>query len=141
MGNDLLIATLAIEADKEPGWEAAFAKVEAMTKADIELLSEEIENWLGDMPGDEDGEIDVEECRERLKDLVSDVQAACSSEHRHLYASEYVVPGWIVYITGGDSWGDSPSEEFDSFNAFLQLGLAEIAGFASRFVQPIKEGV
>lgn len=134
MGNDLLIATLAIQADRQPDWDTAFGYVASMTRADFEAREDEILNWLGDVPTFDEGGIDVEECRELLKNLVGDVQAALDTEHRHLYMSEYVVPGWKVWITGGDSWGDSPSEEFDLFASFLDLGLAEVAGFATHFV-------
>lgn len=138
MGNDLLISTLAIPTGTEPDWDAARALVARIPE---DALVRTVEDWQGISPTCEDGADDIPACRAELVRLVDLVQEATQSEHRHLYLSEYVVPGWTVWITGGDSWGDSPSEEFDYFNAFLGAGfpgetLAQAAGFAHRFVEP-----
>lgn len=132
MGNDLLIATLAIEKDKSPDWDAAFEHVRELTKGQIEAIEGALDNWLGEIPTLEDGEIDVEECRVLLTDLIGDVKAAVESESRHTFGTDYIVPGWTVYLTGGDSWGDAPTAEWDYFAAFQATGLAEVTGFAAR---------
>jgi hypothetical protein len=131
MGNDLLIATLAIEKEKSPDWDAAYEHVQCLTKEQIEGLEEAFDQWAGETPVDADGELDVEEMREQLHNLVGDVKAAVESESRHTFGTDYIVPGWTVYLTGGDSWGDAPTEEWDLFATFHATGLAKVAGFAT----------
>jgi len=136
MGNDLLIATLAIPTvvldEDGPDWTAARAFVSTMSADELNRV---LEQWRGEpLREDENGELDLADGRKEMLDLVERVKEATASEHRHLYSTPYIVPGWTVWITGGDSWGDSPSEEFDLFSAFLDSGLAEAAGFASKFV-------
>lgn len=138
MGNDLLIATLAMPVGKQPDWDAARALVQRMPEDSVVMA---VEDWHGEAPVRDDGDNDVPACRAELLRLVDLVEEATQSENRHLYATEYIVPGWMVWLTGGDSWGDSPSEEFNYFNAFLGVGypgetLAQAAGFAHRFVEP-----
>lgn len=132
MGNDLMLATLAIPSGKEPDWEAARRGIARLSG---ERMEEILYEWGGEAPSDVEGELDLGAARKMILSLVDEVEEACKAEHRHLYCSEYVVPGWKVWITGGDSWGDSPSEEFDLFLAFLNATeLAEAAGFATKFV-------
>lgn len=126
MGNDLLLAHLSIKEGREPDWDAARRQIPTLTDQQME---HGLFDWLGgETPANDDGELDRDECINELNRLVDAVQEAVGSEHRHLYAASFV-PGWTTYVTGGDSWGDSPSEEFDLFNAFLNAGLAETAGF------------
>jgi hypothetical protein len=128
MGNDLLIATLAIPTSVldagGANWEAARAFVLTMSADELDRVCEQ---WRGEP-------LDLTDARKEMLDLVEQVKEATSSEHRRLYATPYIVPGWTVWITGGDSWGDSPSEEFDLFSVFLDSGLAGAAGFAEKFV-------
>jgi hypothetical protein len=127
MGNDLLLASLSIRVGCEPDWDAARRQIPLLTDKQMESG---LFDWLGgETPTiEESGELDRGECIKELNRLLDAVQEAVGSEHRHLYACT-IVPGWTTYITGGDSWGDSPSEEFDLFNAFLDTGLADVAGF------------
>jgi hypothetical protein len=138
VGNDLLIATLAIETGKTPDFDAARTRVRGMGDDD---LAAALENHRGDYELDDDGNLDRAKAIKELLAVVDGVSEATMTEHRHLYETPYIVPGWTVWITGGDSWGDSPSEEFDLFNTFLGAGypgetLAQAAGFAHRFVDP-----
>lgn len=138
MGNDLLISTLAIQSDRKPDWDAARKLIPTLTAEELERA---VFDWSGgDPPGDENGELDIPACQKMLSEVLDEVWAIVENgiEHRHLYATPYIVPGWTVWITGGDSWGDSPSDEFDLFAAFLDSGLAEAAGFAVRFTEPMQ---
>lgn len=144
MGNDLLIATLAMPSNRKPDWDAAKNKVAHLPPERMEAI---LVQMYGDVPAEclteegilDDGEVrlDVAACEAEIIGLIDEVAQACSSEHRHLYSSEYVVPGWRVWITGGDSWGDSPSDEWDLFVAFIEAHeLADAAGFATIFAPP-----
>lgn len=141
MGNDLLIATLAIETGKTPDFDAARSRVRGM---DDEGLAQALDRLRGDYELDDDGNLDRAKAIEEMLALVDAVSEATMSEHRHLYCTPYIVPGWTVWVTGGDSWGDSPSEEFDLFATFLDAGfpgetLAQAAGFAHHFVSQDSE--
>ena len=71
--------------------------------------TDEFQDWFG-LDGDED-------CS--LEDLLDDIETACSVTGRETTTiTTYNDKGekYELNVTGGMSWGDSPTEAYDSFN-------------------------
>ena len=134
MGADLIIATLWIREDAKPDWE----KAEAMAKAirygeegeSFPSVASEgaIYDEIQHMPDDE-AEARLQEALTDHLQLVRDAVDNYATEdgRRDLTATQFA--GWLVYVTGGMSWGDSPGDLFDSISELNQFELLEAAGF------------
>jgi hypothetical protein len=103
MGADMLIATLAIDEDLHPDFAAAHRAVDVITADRVE---------------DPDEFLDLPDLAtpEGLVALRADLHRCLDELERRLGGREFTwipVRGANVYVTGGPSWGDSPTEAFD----------------------------
>jgi len=111
MGADLILATVEIR-ETEPECQARLARM-TFTEADMTRL-EFCGSWL---MGEEWDETMPDKIRELLKDAINTVYNANGRD-----VSSLVIDGNRSFvITGGTSWGDEPSAEWDDFNLFHEF--------------------
>ena len=111
MGADLLLATVEIR-ETEPECQARLARM-TFTEADMTRL-EYCGSWL---MGEEWDETMPDKIRELLKDAIKTVYNANGRD-----VSGLVIDGNRSFVTtGGTSWGDDPSAEWDDFNLFHEF--------------------
>ena len=111
MGADLLLATVEIR-ETEPECQARLARM-TFTEADMTRL-EYCGSWL---MGEEWDETMPDKIRQTLKDAINTVYNANGRD-----VSGLVVDGNRSFVTtGGTSWGDDPSAEWDDFNLFHEF--------------------
>lgn len=121
MGADLLLTALVIETGRAPDFDAARIAIEAVTSAQIEVPDE---FW----DEDPDSDVGLEAIRHELRNSLDDLEAALQ-QSRELASLE--LRGATVYLTGGMSWGDAPTELFDTFTRLLAVPVVlAAAGFA-----------
>jgi hypothetical protein len=115
MGLDLLVAmTPPIDVGREPDWQAARAALAA-------LQDEELPDDLVQLDG-------PEEARRGLESALATVQQEFETPGRGTL--QLFVRGARVLLTGGDSWGGSPSEAFDALSDLGQVdAVFAAAGF------------
>lgn len=140
MGADLLVTWLVIDKDKTPDIEAGR---EAVRNLPIEKLSEAYEEIEGsdigwEDPDNEKGFVDENDewtpvAHEALKKWALAVVDRFENEviagGRDMVA--FPVRGARVYLSGGMSWGDSPTDAFNIIGAMFTLGqsVLEAMGF------------
>ena len=111
MGADLLLATVEIR-ETEPECQARLARM-TFTEADMTRL----EYCGSPLIFDEWDETMPDKIRQTLKDAIDTVYNARSRD-----VSGLVVDGNRSFVTtGGTSWGDDPSAEWDDFNLFHEF--------------------
>lgn len=115
MGADLLITAVEIRESKSQ----CLKRINKLDWSDLDAMYRKFENagiWI-----DEDMNDDatlVKWMKERLKEAVNTVY----SERYSRNVNTLCVDGINKYvITGGMSWGDEPSDEWDCFNLFNEL--------------------
>jgi len=116
----MMINYLAIPEDRLPDWSAAHALLRTKTER---ALDELVPSLL--LEADEPTPEDV---RAHLAETMERVESALIERVRDIDILR--VPGWIVFASGGPSWGETPSQSFDDFWNLLAAGLAQAAGFA-----------
>jgi hypothetical protein len=120
MGADMLIASLVIPSGAQPDFAAAHRRVEAVIAADIDEPDEFLD--LPD-PGTPEGLLAL---REDLHRCLTELEDA-------LVGREFTwteVRDAKVYLTGGLSWGDSPTEAFELVDRLRAVrGVLAAAGF------------
>jgi len=136
MGADLLIATMWIQQDRDPDWTKAQAAADAIHWGkDGEAFPDYAANCsIYDQILDFDGDDVAKEkaLRESINDQLTLIREGIEKlgtqdGRRDLTTSQH--GGWLVYITGESTWGDSPGELFDAICALDQLGVLKAAGF------------
>jgi len=121
MGADMLVSCFfePIDKDFKPDWEGT-----------SKYLEEQIKKWIkkDTVPACIDYMGEPEEAASTVRSALEEVKNAYEQgDHRELTSLEF--PPYRVYLTGGMSWGDSPSEIFNSINTLNELNLLDKAGF------------
>lgn len=120
MGADMLIASLVIGEGQRPEFKAAHRAVDALTAAEVVEAEE-----FCDLP-------DLA-TSEGLRTLREDLHLRLDELERALDSREFTwtsVRGATVYVTGGLSWGESPTEAFDVVDRLRAVrGVLAAAGF------------
>lgn len=104
MGADMLHAALVIKHGRLPDFEAGRAAIERLSVTEIENPDE-----FTDLP-DPETEAGLIALRTELRRCLDELEKAF--DHGREFSWEEV-RGATVYITGGLSWGDSPTEAFE----------------------------
>jgi hypothetical protein len=91
------------------------------------MTDEALEDLASDIRALDDEDAPASAVRAALSGVVDRVEHAISDGSRELSTIE--VPGWRIYLTGGQSWGDPPTELFEDFLDFDEAGLSAAAGF------------
>lgn len=136
MGADMIVSTLWLPVGVEPDWEAAEKAAAEFTCSaegfpiDSDLHGSLIEQvLLGDF---EHHEAKTDKARKEIVDgliggALKVVKAGVNGKRRDLTWSQFA--GWTVYITGGLSWGDSPTDCCEAITSLQDTGILEEAGF------------
>jgi hypothetical protein len=122
MGADLVVSCLAIRVDRKPDWEAAHAwlKQNEDKAIDAWLLHEE-ELTDRDPPA-------RSEIVELLHEAINEVANGLDGGSRQISWVRF--GDYRIYMTGGMTWGDDPTDEFGPWETFKCVpGLSEAAGF------------
>jgi hypothetical protein len=110
MGADLILASLAIRSEREPDWQGGYAWIRDTPAAELrEAADHSYENSVGE-PLDE---LTAHELRSWLRGRLDEVRAAIENGYRDV--DWLSVDGYRLYVTGGMSWGDNPTESFQPF--------------------------
>jgi hypothetical protein len=100
----------------------------------IRTLTEEQASKIQDLASgnwdDEHGEIDMEGLGDQLVIDLNELKSTWEGNDNRVAYTMKLGP-MTVAITGGVSWGDSPTEEFDSWNRLIEAGVLEAGGFFS----------
>ncbi len=113
MGADMVSAGLVLVDGVEVDWEPARARV-------AELQEDDVDDWFDD----------VEQMRVGLLADITALEKARAGEGREARELDSFQLGpYRLYLTGGLSWGDSPTELFDVICRLDAYGLAGLAGF------------
>lgn len=117
MGADLLIANLWSAPDPTFDWEAGRQALAELTDAEVLILLD-YAPWV-DEGGDEAAAAAA--CRARLDDqltLLAGELAGDGGGAFRRYLTWFDTPDrrWRCWLTGGMSWGDSPSDLFDAIS-------------------------
>lgn len=109
MGADLLLEAVWSRVDTELDYEAGKRVAQTLAEDAVQRLREQAP-YLDDSTADE--------VRERAADLVEEIKQGfdTASFARDVFTLRSPDGRWWVHLTGGTSWGDSPSELFDALN-------------------------
>lgn len=119
MSADLLITALVLEEDREPDYEAAERAIAAVEGSDV-LESDRFD----EDPDEPDG---LERIRAALRADLRELREAIEG---YLEIAEMNVRGATLYLTGGMSWGDGPTEVWDVIARLRSVrGVLTAAGF------------
>lgn len=136
MGADMLAYSMWIREDKKPDWAAAEAAIKALRWGeDGDDLPPHAEEGVvfTQLEGEHENGPEAEAA---LQKVVGDHLALIKEgiENygtrdglRELAALNF--GGWTVYVTGGLSWGDRPTELSETFDALEELEILDAAGF------------
>ena len=119
MGADFLLASLVIDRERSPDFAAGHAAIERLSSDDVEVRDE----FFDEEPDTEEGMAAI---REALRDALSDLEHGLASRE-----VEWIcVRGATVYITGGMSHGDTPTELFGTIARLRAVkGVLAAVGF------------
>jgi hypothetical protein len=119
MGADMLIACLSIPSGRRPDFAACHRAVERLAPTDIEDPDEFHEFDLGTESGMRGLRHDLHRSVEKLEEALEGRQFALLG-----------MGGTDVYLTGGLSWGDSPTQAFELVDHLRCVrGILVAAGF------------
>ena len=112
MGADLIVACFGIK--KEQNLRQIKEK---MMKIVDELNKEDFADYYYSIYGDDVKNIDLNEARKEAKGVIE--RTFESLDYRDVTSIEH--KGDIIYLSGGMSWGDSPTDSYDLFQKFSSL--------------------
>lgn len=139
MGADMIAATIWLAQGTEPDWEKAETTLAGFTcpaggfPEDHDLSDTIVEDMiLGEY---EDKEASTDKQRKEivdgiLKGAYQVVKDGVEGKRRDMTFS--VFAGWVVYISGGLSWGDAPTDAEEAIRNLSGTGILEAAGFNTR---------
>lgn len=126
MGADFITEHVTISKTKKPNWGAAHKYIKTLAKRDLREWPNGTSNVFG-FDGDNGEDFDKKSCAETL---INDLEALCCAWAGKLRSANVLLVGnKRMLITGGESWGDSPSEFFDSLRRLVECGVTRKAGF------------
>lgn len=135
MGADLLLMCAVIDADRSPDWAAAERHVESMAIEAFEENSDLLERFAPEIVECEaltdDDEVpqglEPEPLRRQLHKDLAEFRVGVAGERRDIDYLE--VRGARVYITGGSSYGDTPTDIWEPMARLDSAGALAAAGF------------
>jgi hypothetical protein len=129
MGTDFLLNVVAIPADREPDWDAAARRIDALSLEDLDGF---FRYWDHDGGSREEAASDPEYVPRQklgLRDELDSVQRAFGQYSRHSTTFEF--RGFRFLATGGESVGSVPTSLYDSLSLLHAVGALEAAGFVA----------
>lgn len=128
MGADLLLAMVAMPDGREPDWQAARQHI---AESPIEVLDP-----AGIVEGGDDDSL--AEWRDRLDGKLEALRLLWEGEPSR-DVDHLAIGGYDVLITGGPSWGDSPTSAFEAIADLDAAGALTAAGFPPDVSRPLDE--
>jgi hypothetical protein len=128
MGVDFLLNVIAIPAEREPDWDAAVRRIDALRLEDLDHF---FRYWDHDGGSREEAAADAEyvpKLKTRLRDELDNVRR--SFGHYSRQSTTFEFRGFRFLATGGESVGSVPTELYDSISLLHAVGALEAAGFA-----------
>ena len=120
MGADMLVTALVIERGRLPDFDAARVAIDSIRASDIEIPDE---FW----DEDADSDVGLEAIRYQLRDSLRELEAALQQSRELAW---FDVRGATIYLTGGLSTGDAPTELFETFSRLYAVpAVLAAAGF------------
>ena len=135
MSSAMLVYSMRIPRERKPGWDKEIAEEQKVKGGEdgndltTAALDGQVFNELdGEYDNGPGAEAKLQETIAAHLEVVKDAIDGYGTVdyNRELGATSF--GGWMVYITGGLSGGDSPTDLWDSISALDQLGLLEAAG-------------
>lgn len=132
MGADLLVATLGSKFTNKKGWKTDMLK--RLDKAEkgvrawksLKSVRAEFRGEVENCTIDEDEEMTLEDCQNIALEAIADVRAAVAHGSRDVTITEggRTKGGKPValWMTGGMSWGDAPTDSFYAFQRIMIMG-------------------
>ena len=122
MGADLCLEYVTIKKSKKPDWKKGLAKIKALEKVWVEEAGDgELDESVFGYP------IAVEDAVDELKSDLANLKEAVKNRLRDVTCIS--VGNYLVYATGGMTWGDDPSDSYSSFTRLNATGVAKACGF------------
>jgi len=126
VGADLLTANLWQKANTELDWSAGRRKARELTVEACHALAEQMGYW------DEEEESDPADIREKAVAYVDTLQSHVEGFSRVYNAFTTPDGRYWCHLTGGMSWGDSPSDLYDAINDLYAVPeVLEAIGFVT----------
>jgi hypothetical protein len=126
---DFLLNVVAIPADREPNWDAAARRIDALGLEDLEGF---FRYWDHDGGSREEAAADdayVPRLKGELRTDLDNVRSAFDQYSRHSATFEFA--GFRFLATGGESVGSAPTELYDHISCLHAVGALEAAGFVA----------
>lgn len=119
MGADLILCYVAVKRNQPLDWthvRETFSKYAAdVYKGETTTLdSGEWEMFTEDLDPDEEIEVRLRELEEKVYVLIEELKDFIEGDSRD--TTSFSVGEYNIYVTGGMSWGDSPSDTYDAIN-------------------------
>ena len=127
MGADFVSWAVHIESGRDPDWNAGAQKIEELSRTATGKWPQEYQENQG---CDEDPVVEAG----RLREDLAEFKSAWEDERRD--AGRIRIGNRDALITGGMSWGDSPTILFDSISRLHDSGVLDACGF----FQPDRRG-
>jgi hypothetical protein len=121
MGAEMILSVLWVSKKKKPDFKKGEALIQklAMTPA---------EEWPEEFTERFNGDIMIGPMVDQLGRSLKEVEQAWSGRHREATFMEMC--GRRILVTGGLSWGDSPTELMRDIDNLLSSGVAKACGFS-----------
>lgn len=127
MGADLVLAYIVVKkgTDLKKSKTAMLNAVKRLGEKDINSFDGYYEQAYGDVPPD-----DIKKIKKDVIEVIKDVFTAITELYRDVTFINH--KGETIYISGGMSWGDNPTESYTSFAKFNDLPdkLLKAGGFS-----------
>lgn len=127
MGADMLIEAISLKKEQEPKWPDSVTRKHA-----IDYIKNYLERIVDFSNVEAEEELEIES---EIKDVISQLTDDMEEVKRQLsgdYSREITslsYPERDIWLTGGMSWGDEPTQLFDVFSRLWASGILEEAGF------------
>lgn len=118
MGYDMLLATIAVPTKIDYNLEEAFTKIKKMVET---MTKKEIAEYANNKYYIE-CEMNDEVLKQIKKEILENIELLRSILIEGARdTTNFCHKGYIIYATGGLSYGDSPTDSYDVFNDFYYL--------------------
>lgn len=125
MGAVFIASAISLPTGKTPDWEAGVRKVEALRTTPVSKWPEEFrEDVLGDTIEEEDASTSPD--HHVFSDLLELIDTLKDGSDQEIMELTY--PERRIWISGGLSWGDAPTDGYLSIDRLITSGVAAAIG-------------
>jgi len=124
MGADLILEWLQIDKRKKPDFGAGRERIEDLAKKPLEKWpAAYIDRWLAESPEDFDRDEEIKKLRADLETI----EGGWHSTFRDMAIID--VCHKRLLISGGMSWGDSPTDSYETIDRLISSTVSKACGF------------